>query len=105
MSLWERYKAIRQYRRARVLAIFVLGTIGGALVHLNDVRWSERGRDAFLANRMQYENRRFDRLMLHPHSLFAQVVSVVAELMLAALIYELLVAAFTAILRAPTPEA
>jgi hypothetical protein len=87
-----------------VLTILVLGILGGAIIHADHVRWAARGRDAFLANRMQYENRRFDRLIQHPHGMFAEVVVVIAELILAVLIYELLVAAFTAIMPASTPK-
>jgi hypothetical protein len=86
-----------------VLTILVLGILGGVIVHFEDVRWAARGRGAFLANRMQSASLRFDRIMLH-HSLFAHVIGVIAELTLAALIYESLVAAFTAILSASTPE-
>ena len=100
----EQYKSTRRYRRARVLTIFLLGIPIGAFVHRTDVRWVERGRDAFLTYQMQYQSRRFDRFVMHPHGLVFQIINAIAALAIIFGIYELLVAGFTAILPARTPE-
>jgi hypothetical protein len=77
--------------------IFLLGTIMGVFNHYSHLRWITRGRDAFLFHQMQYQNRRFTRFELH-HNLIHDVISTVGGLVLICVVYELLVAGFTAIL-------
>jgi hypothetical protein len=55
---------MKRYGAGRILAALFLGAVLGAYVHFDEMRWAQRGRDAFLA----YENHRFDQRMVSPHS-------------------------------------
>jgi hypothetical protein len=81
-----------------VLTVLLLGAIGGVFNHYSHLRWVARGRDEFLAYEMKYQNRRFDRYMMHPHGVIYDVILTVGGLLTICVAYELLVAGFTAIL-------
>jgi hypothetical protein len=101
---WQQYKATRPYRRSRVLAILLFGIIGGASVHHTHVRWSQQGRSAFLAHQLEYQNRQFTKLMVHPHGVLFEIVGVTGGLVLLVGLYELVSAGFFALLSAQTPK-
>jgi hypothetical protein len=98
MSMWNRYKSTRRYRRARALPIILFGVLGGIAVHHNEARSIAEGRDAYLAHALQLQSLRFDRMASHPHSLLFDMVRAIGTLVGFAVIYELIVAVFTAVL-------
>jgi hypothetical protein len=77
---------------ARVLAVLFLGVLRGVYSHFMEVRWLERGRDAFLAD----QGARFDKFAAY-HSAPAMLVAGVILVAVAAGIYELLAAGITKI--------
>jgi hypothetical protein len=102
---WEQYKATKPYRRSRVLAIILFGIIGGAEVHHTHVRWGQQGRSAFLAHQFEYQNRQFNKWMVHPHGVLFEIVATTCGLVLLFGLYELVAAGFFALLSAQTPKA
>ena len=72
----------------RFIAAVLIGILSGYYLNFDYVRWSQRGREAFLA----YESHRFDRFMLSPRPAIVTVfvVSFVAVVFFG--LYELLAA-------------
>ena len=104
MSMWDRYKSTRRYRRARVFTIMLFGILGGIGVQHNESRSIAEGRDAYLAHALQLQGLRFDRMVLHPHSLLFDIVRASGALVGLVVIYEVIVAGFTAVLPLSTME-
>jgi hypothetical protein len=52
---------MKQYKTGRVLATIFLGMIFGIYKHFDQMRWLQRGRDAFLVD----QNRLYDRIIQH----------------------------------------
>jgi hypothetical protein len=90
---------MKQYKTGRVLATIFLGMIFGIYKHFDQMRWLQRGRDAFLVD----QNRLYDRIIQH-HGSWSMLA---AGLILAALavgLYEALAAGFTYVLPPSTME-
>jgi hypothetical protein len=85
------------------LAVLLVGALAGAHNHHSHLRWAGLGRAAYLAHEAQRQNKTFDRFMVHPHTMMFEMAATIGGLVIIVLIYELLVAAFTAILPAQKP--
>ncbi len=72
----------------RFVAAMLIGMSFGFYVHHDYLKWSQRGRDAFLA----YQAHRFDRFMLSPHPTIVTVFAFTLVLGLSLGVYELLAA-------------
>ena len=84
-----------QLRTAKVLAAALMGILLAAYIYHDEVRWMERGREAFL----EYQGHRFDRIM-HPHLAGLMIDGIVAMIVFIGL-YELVSALIGRFL--PTP--
>jgi hypothetical protein len=83
----------------RVLAVLFLGVFSGVYLHSKEIRWLERGRDAFLAE----QGHRFDRIVGF-HSSAGMLVAGILMAAVAAGLYELIAAGITSVLPASTVE-
>jgi polyferredoxin len=90
---------MKRTRTARVLAVFFLGVIRGVYIHFDQMRWLQRGREAFLAD----QGRRFDKIAGY-HSAPAMLVAGIIMVAIAAVLYELIAAAIASILPPSTAE-
>ncbi|WP_125484479.1 hypothetical protein [Edaphobacter aggregans] len=79
--------------RAGTAALF--GVLVGLYNHRGYLKWNGLGRPAFL----NYEGLRFDRFMAHPTPLLANIVGGVIVALIAAGLYELVVAGVSKLLR------
>ena len=70
----------------RVIAALLIGTAFGWYVHFDYVKWSQRGREAFIA----YQSHRFDQFMVVPHSAAVTVLSRGVFIVITFGIYELI---------------
>ncbi len=72
----------------RFIAAVLIGMLFGSYIHHDYVKWSQRGREAFIA----YQTHRFDRFMLSPHPAIATVFTFTFLMVIFLGIYELLAA-------------
>ena len=100
----KRYVWTRRERRARILAVILIGALAGLYVDHTNQRWNRLGRAAYVAYQDQRANRFFDRLTAHPHHLLFEMIGSILGMVILALFYELVVAGFTAILPASVAE-
>jgi hypothetical protein len=90
---------MRTTTSGRVLATLFIGIIAGIYKHVDEGRWLQRGRDAYLA----FQSEHFQRLAQYhslPHILIAWVLLVT----IAVVVYEMIAAGFTRLLPVSTIE-
>src|SRR5262249_13300134 len=81
---------------ARVLSGILIGMLFGYYIHYDYLRWSQRGREAYLA----HQNLHFEKYIATPHPPVTLMIGTVIMMGAFFGMYELLAAIFTRILRA-----
>jgi len=92
--------SMKRYVAGRILAAGFIGILLGLYVHFDQMRWSQRGRDAFLT----YQDHRFDKTIMHPPAQFFAIGASVVLAGIAIGLYELIAAGITHILPPSTAE-
>jgi hypothetical protein len=90
---------MKPYKTARVFATLFLGVLFGLYKHFDEMRWLQRGRDAFLADQGQH----FDKIMQY-HSTLTMLIAGVILAVIAVGLYELVTAAIAHVLPVGTAE-
>ena len=83
----------------RVLATVFLGVMFGVYRHVDEIRWMQRGRDAYMA----VQSQRFERITQY-HSFVSMLVAGVIVATIAVGLYELIAAGFARMLPPSTVE-
>ena len=86
-----------QLRITKLVAVFLIGMTLGLYVYRDEVRWAERGRDAFLV----FQTQRFSRTVMHPHHLLSVIFTGVLATAAFIGLYELLSAGLGKVIPGP----